>query len=168
MSLLMNDRANYQRAEGEALRLLKEYGLTEPPVNPRWVADALNVKVTFVRFSGEESQVSGFYDYDENEIVVNEEEFAPRQTFTIAHELGHKVLHDEWAKSSSYRVLLRDQNQQSRDAHEREADAFAANLLMPRFMLDTYVEHHTPQQLARLFAVSLPAMKARLAHLYGY
>lgn len=168
MPLLADLRANYQLAESKALRLLNEYGLTEPPVDPRLVADMVGVRVTFVRFSGEEDQVSGFYDYDENEIVVNRQEAPLRQTFTIAHELGHKVLHDVWAKSAEYRVLLRDPSQQSKDAHEQEANAFAANLLMPRFMMDAYVENHTPQQLARLFAVSLPAMQARLSYLYGY
>ena len=167
MSVLLDTKADYQRAEREALRLLKDYGFTEPPVNPRLVAYALEVKVTFVRFSGKENEISGFFDYDDNEIVVNEEEFPLRQTFTIAHELGHKLLHDEWAKSASYRVLPRDTSQQSKDSHEREADAFAANLLMPRFMLDAYMDH-TPVELARLFAVSVPAMKNRLAYLYGY
>lgn len=43
-----------------------------------------------------------------NEIYVNKNEYPKRQTFTIAHELGHKILHEPWPVSQDYQVLLRD------------------------------------------------------------
>jgi|SRR5580698_5908294 Zn-dependent peptidase ImmA (M78 family) len=162
-------KPNYGIAQSRALGLLFHAGISVPPVNPISIAEEiLKVPVRFVTFESSESErISGFYDGEDNVIVVNREEFPLRQTFTIAHELGHKVLHEEWARSSDYQVLLRNPLEQNRDFREKEADAFAANLLMPRFMMDAYYENLSHSELSRLFAVSVPAIKARLSFLYG-
>jgi Zn-dependent peptidase ImmA (M78 family) len=162
-------KPNYRRAEREAIKLLNQCGIENPPVNPIEIAEGiLNVPVRFATFRADESErISGFYDSEDNAIVVNREEFPLRQTFTIAHEMGHKVLHEEWARSSEYQVLLRNPKDRNRDFREREADAFAANLLMPRFMMDGYYETLSISDLSRLFAVSVPAIQARLSFLYG-
>jgi Zn-dependent peptidase ImmA (M78 family) len=161
-------KPNFRLAQDRALELLSQAGILMPPVNPIEIAEHLNVPVRFATFdSTESSRISGFYDSEDNAIVVNRDEFPLRQTFTIAHELGHKVLHEEWARSSDYQVLLRNPLDQNRDFREKEADAFAANLLMPRFMMDEYYEELNASQLSRLFAVSVPAINARLSFLYG-
>jgi Zn-dependent peptidase ImmA (M78 family) len=98
---------------------------------------------------------------------VNGEEFALRQTFTIAHELGHKILHEEWAKSADYKILYRDQLLNDDDPHEKEANAFAAHLLVPRAMLDLYWDKLSLTELSKLFAVSVPVIKNRLSIEYG-
>jgi Zn-dependent peptidase ImmA (M78 family) len=161
-------KPDYRRAEQKALEFLKKAGVVEPPVNPVQLAEMAGVKVSFVTFSPDESEkVSGFYDCEENAILVNSEESPLRQTFTVAHELGHKILHEEWAKSADYKVLLRNpEKSDQQDPREQEANAFAANLLMPRFLMDRYYSLPVPQ-LSQLFAVSVPAIKARLSFLYG-
>jgi Zn-dependent peptidase ImmA (M78 family) len=162
------NRPNYRHAQAEALRLLQESGVVEPPVNPMQIAkEIVGMKVDFVIFKPESSNVSGFYDPQENAIIVNAEEYPLRQTFTVAHELGHKILHEEWAKTADYKVLLRDSDNIDQDFREKEANAFAANLLMPRSMMDRYWENVSVSQLSQLFAVSVPAIKARLSFLYG-
>jgi Zn-dependent peptidase ImmA (M78 family) len=162
------NKPNYRHAQAEALRLLQESGIVEPPVNPVKIAkDIVGMKVDFATFKPESSNVSGFYDPQDNAIIVNSEEYPLRKTFTVAHELGHKVLHEEWAKTSDYKVLLRDSDGSDRDFREKEANAFAANLLMPRFMVDRYWENVSISQLSQLFAVSVPAIRARLSFLYG-
>ena len=162
-------KPNYRLAQSKALALLASADITVPPVNPIDVAErVLNIPIRFAVFDLDESErISGFYDSEDNVIVVNRDEFPLRQTFTIAHELGHKVLHEEWARSSDYQVLLRNPHEQNRDFREKEADAFAANLLMPRFMMDAYYEDLSDSELSRLFAVSVPAIKARKSFLYG-
>lgn len=167
MSLLVQSRPNYRKAEQEARRILDEMGIAAPPVNPVQIAESLGVSVVFATFSGKSRGVSGFFDCEENAIFVNEEEVPLRQTFTVAHELGHSVLHGEWARSAEYQVLWRDTNRQHQDFREKEANAFAANLLMPRDFMDRYWDTLSVAQLSRLFAVSVPAMKNRLSHLYG-
>lgn len=164
---LSADRPDYRRAEREALGLLREYGVEEPPVDPVRIAEQLGVPVRFVEFTGEtDRNVSGFYDCETNQIWVNKHEFPLRQTFTVAHELGHKILHEEWARSDNYRVLLRDPSKTDWDPIEQEANVFAANLLMPRHMVDQYYKLPV-EQISRLFAVSVPAVNHRLAFLYG-
>jgi len=80
---------DYQRAKGEAIRLLQQFGLDKPPVNPMDIAKALGVKVSFVEFEKDLNNISGFYDFEEDTIFVNKDEYPLRKTFTIAHELGH-------------------------------------------------------------------------------
>jgi Zn-dependent peptidase ImmA (M78 family) len=159
-------KPDYRRAEREAINLLNHAGVFEPPVNPLEIANSLGVKVHFVSFSGESEGVSGLYDPSQNMILVNEAEAGVRQTFTIAHELGHKILHDEWARSSAYKVLWRDPRKQGKDRWEQEANYFAANLLMPRQMVDEY-KNFPMTVVARIFAVSEPVAKYRLQNLYG-
>lgn len=151
----------------EALRILEQFSITEPPVNPIKIAKGLGVTVYFVAFEAHKQNVSGFYDCEERAIFVNKDEFPLRQTFTIAHELGHQVLHKDWAKSADYRVLMRDQDYAGDDFHEKEANFFAANLLVPRFMLNRYFDKLSVDELSRLFAVSVPVIKNRLSSEYG-
>ncbi len=157
---------DYQRAKGEAIHLLQQFGLEKPPVNPMEIAQHLGVKVSFVEFEKNLNNISGFYDFEEDTIFVNMNEYPLRQTFTIAHELGHRILHAEWAKSSDYKVLMREDTG-TIDPKEAEANTFAANLLVPRFMLDKYWEGLPVIQLSLLFVVSVPVIKNRISFEYG-
>jgi Zn-dependent peptidase ImmA (M78 family) len=158
---------DYRKVELAVSTILNNFAVTEPPVDPVRIAREMGVRVVFVGFDANASGISGFYDCEENTIFVNKDEFPLRQTFTVAHELGHKVLHEDWAKSSDYRVLLRDTSSQYSDYREKEANAFAAGLLMPRFLVDRYWGHLSVEQMSRLFAVSVPVVKNRLSFLYG-
>lgn len=167
MSTTTSNRPDYAKVRLEARRILDEMAVIEPPINPVEIARSLGLQVVFARFSGKSRDISGFYDCEENAIYVNEEEYPPRQTFTVAHELGHSVLHRDWAMSADYQVMWRDPREQRQDFRESEANFFAAELLMPRFLTDKYWDKLSTVQMARLFAVSVPAMKNRLSHLYG-
>lgn len=160
-------RPDYKRVKTEVGRILKRFSLDRPPVDPIDIARRMGIQVFFAEFSSDMQSVSGFYDSDDDSIVVNSEEYALRQTFTVAHELGHKILHEDWAKSSEYKVLLRDQAASSDDPREKEANAFAAHLLVPRSMLDVYWKSASVEELSVLFAVSVPVIKNRIAIEYG-
>ncbi len=82
-------KPDYRNAEREATRLLNEAGIYQPPVNPVEIAKNLGVQVNFVSFSGASEGVSGLYDPERDVILVNRHEPGVRQTFTIAHEIGH-------------------------------------------------------------------------------
>ncbi|WP_290689977.1 MULTISPECIES: ImmA/IrrE family metallo-endopeptidase [unclassified Haematobacter] len=164
----MSSAPNYSLVKKTAKGLLHKYEIDNPPIDPIMIAHSEGIGVRFVQFSGEYSGVSGFYDPEENAIYVNSEEFPLRQTFTIAHELGHALLHRDWAKSNDYKLLWRDDSLNDRnDTHEKEANAFAANLLVPRHMLGRYMGDVRPADLSRLFAVSLPVIKNRMSFEYG-
>ncbi len=63
---------------------------------------------------------------------VDANDILPRRRFSAAHELGHAVLHRERMgryRADSQKTLLEDN--ESTDVLEREANQFAAELLMP-------------------------------------
>ncbi|MEM8820124.1 MAG: ImmA/IrrE family metallo-endopeptidase [Pseudomonadota bacterium] len=162
------DRApDYLLVKREVSALLGKYDIDEPPVDPVRLARNEGLGVRFVSFAGDYSAVSGFYDPGENAIYVNEDEYPLRQTFTIAHELGHAKLHRDWAASADYSLLWRDQSKNADDFHEKEANAFAAHLLVPRKFLEKYYRTLTTEQLSRIFAVSVPVIKNRISFEYG-
>src|SRR5271157_4721592 len=102
-----------------------------------------------------------------------------RQNFTIGHELGHLLLHDQEQLhvDHEFRVRLRDDvSSQGTDEAEREANFFAASLLMPKDFLEAdlakedYVDLLDDQllhTLARKYGVSTQALVNRLKNL-GY
>lgn len=100
-------------------------------------------------------------------IFVNPKARKERKRFTVAHELGHFVLHRTMQttfncdKESVYTGI------DSLKQVEREADDFAGNLLMPGDMLrdrigGKRIDFHLLGALAKEFGVSLEAMCIRL------
>ncbi len=156
--------ANYKLAIQKAQELIKFFGYEEPPINPVKIAQELGIKVYFTEFNEESDKlISGFFNSKEKAIYVNKNEFTPRQTFTIAHELGHHQLHRAWAESKDYKILYREQlTKKQTDFREQEANAFAANLLVPNFILNKYKNIASISELATSFVVSESVIKYRL------
>jgi len=158
---------DYKKAKQEAIKLLDKFGYASPAIDPAKICKDLGIRVYFAKFTGEDDKISGFFYGEKNEIYVNEEEYPQRQTFTIAHELGHKIMHEEWLNSSEYKVLLRNSLNISDDPKEKEANCFAANLLVPKFMLDKYYKIASIEELATLFMVSVPVIRYRIKDEYN-
>ena len=70
-------------------------------------------------------------------------------------------------KPSEYAVLLRRPMKAANSPLEKEANAFAAHLLVPRKLLDKYVGFASVDRLAEIFAVSKDVIRARLEYEYG-
>jgi hypothetical protein len=96
-----------------------------------------------------------------------------RRRFTIAHELGHWCLHSTGAgahtrfcRSDEVGVLTEAEAQAARQI-EREANRFAAALLMPAELVRAEAPRHhlNVKVLADRFGVSVPAMQVRLESL---
>lgn len=112
-------------------------------------------------------------------IGVNSAHTRTRQRFSIAHELGHLVLHPgkPLLIDKTIRVDFRDRtSSMATDAEEMAANAFAANLLMPdarvreaakalRRRTGADEDSELVPTLASQFAVSAEAMGYRLANL---
>jgi Zn-dependent peptidase ImmA (M78 family) len=100
-------------------------------------------------------------------IAVNAFHPKVRQRFTAAHELGHYIYHRDLlgegvADSRAYRSEGTDRpNANIRLIHERQANSFAANVLMPRHRLSSVAGQSTAT-LAAMFEVSQEAMRIRL------
>ena len=118
--------------------MLKDNFITEPPVPVIELAKRQGLDVVFVEHDAFDN-VSGFIDFDSREIVVNAKESIGRQAFTIAHEIGHWVLHREKLEANKeLSIVYRRAIAADKEPIEQEANAFAAELLVPREMLRAY------------------------------
>jgi Zn-dependent peptidase ImmA (M78 family) len=102
------------------------------------------------------------------EIVVNAIHPLSRQRFTAAHELGHFIYHRDLlgegvGDNRAYRAASTTlPNPAITPSHERQANSFAANLLMPRHALSNVTAADSTADLANRFGVSEEAMRIRL------
>src|SRR5690242_20712862 len=114
-------------------QLLNLVKVNEPPIPVERIARIRGTQLKYVPFEGD---MSGLLFHEDGYIIIGVNELHPktRQRFTIAHELGHLELHshDELHIDRNYRIYLRNQlSSQAVDPAEIEANAFAAELLMP-------------------------------------
>ncbi len=116
-----------------------------------------------------DDNISGYIERNNGtyRIVVNAGHAPTRQRFTAAHELGHYVYHrdllgDGVGDNRAYRTEGTNRpNLNIRAIHERQANSFAANVLMPRHRLSDVASEDTAS-LAAKFKVSPQAMGIRL------
>ena len=171
-------RIRLGRVRKEARNLLVKLEIEAPPVPVRRLARSCGARI--VRVSGNEANIDGFLYREDDDVVigVNRDHAAVRQRFTIAHELGHLLLH-EYSRAhvdSGFRVRLRSGlSSEGTDRDEMEANRFAAELLMPIEFLQADLEKSEfdladdseLQTLAKRYGVSLQALAIRLNGL-GY
>jgi len=116
-----------------------------------------------------DDNVSGYIERANGgyKIVVNSNHARTRQRFTAAHELGHYVFHRDLlgegvGDNRAYRTEgTKLVNANIRPMHERQANSFAANVLMPRHRL-ALLTGETTTMLANMFEVSKEAMRIRM------
>jgi len=162
-------KPDYNRVLRMVAAVLKNNAIAYPPVSPREIAESYGIEVIEVEFDKGAKDVAGFFDFEESAIYLNMADPYSRKTFTIAHELGHHLLHQEHfdRHRNEYVVLMRRPVQSAKEPLEKEANAFAANLLVPRKFLDKYVGYASVTDLANIFAVSKDVIRARLQFEYG-
>jgi Zn-dependent peptidase ImmA (M78 family) len=168
----------FSQIEAHAEDILRQLGMLSVPVDVELVAHRLNLR-TEAAILGE--NVSGLLVVEKQHGVIgyNETQAFVRQRFTIAHEIGHFVLHLRDDPSAlfidtHYIVYRRDaQSSTGEDRREREANRFAAALLMPAALLYSEIQKQPfdfgdDEMLATLagkFQVSTQAMSIRLSNL---
>lgn len=137
------------------------------PIDPRDVAKIEGVKVV-ADASLDLENISGEFNYDGWTPVIkyNPNDSVKRQRFTIAHELGHHMLkHGHSFRDNKKNFTLNDF-----DHREVAANKFAAELLMPSDAISVMINQRnisSVAELAKMFDVSIAAMKYRLENL-GY
>jgi Zn-dependent peptidase ImmA (M78 family) len=160
-----------------ASQLLSEAKTSRPPVPVEQIA---RNKGVIIRKGKVEAKVSGFLYRNAARgkaiIGVNNAQHPNRQRFTIAHELGHLLMHTGDAVHVDA-VKHRDHRSgEGTDIEEVESNLFAAELLMPsqflkqdldRFGMLDPLDEEKVARLANLYKVSTQAMAVRLSHL-GY
>jgi len=95
-------------------------------------------------------------------IAVNDGHAHTRQRFTLSHELGHHLL----GHTERFHLNLTDGGPAQDYRHERAANEFAADLLMPRKLLaQVDAAEKATHDLAEMFEASEIAMGYRLLNL---
>ena len=136
---------------------------TSPPIPVREIAEQNGVEVVVADFTKHKDDVSGFCVFESKKLYVNDEDSHTRQRFTVAHELGHWLLHkDIFDKQPDlYPILPRFSAPDASNVLEQEANYFAANLLVPTKLLIP-VDAAPVTKLAFVFDVSRTMMEIRL------
>lgn len=167
---MVYDKNNIEKQTGE---LLERHGLKSYPLQVVELANRMNIDVYQQFF---DDNISGFIEQTGNSAIihVNKLHSPNRKRFTIAHEIGHFVLHllgnnnDNDAFDTEElvheRVLFRDNAENER---EQQANLFAASLLMNKDLLNQAIEKNGIRigLLSELFEVSTTAMRFRLMNL---
>lgn len=163
---LHRNTPDYRLVNDTVKDVLEENSLLVPPIMPLEIAKSYGLDVLFANFPPKISHVMGYLDLSRRSIVVNKRDEPNRQTFTIAHELGHYQLHRSLLEHhpERYSVLERKPLGAQKVPIEQEANAFAAHFLVPRKMLDKYRKIASISELARLFVVSEEVIRWRLIH----
>ena len=121
----------------------------------------------------DDATLSGLLLPSRAQIWVNADEavqWPPRRRFTIAHELGHWVLHRTGQQALFCRQGVVDPEDKPANTRapipvtEQEANAFAAALLMPARLIERYYRETNKdfEQLCLVFESSRAAMGRRL------
>lgn len=159
--------------ERKAWQQLREHELDVAPVDVEALAKALDVNVVFEHMENAVSAMLSIEDENAN-VVVNAGHPENRRRFSIAHELGHFMLHISDDKHLFVdRNFFRNQaSSVGESRQEIEANAYAAALLMPARLIeeelsDEYDTELYIDELAEKFTVSEHAMTIRLIKL-GY
>ncbi|MCX4973184.1 ImmA/IrrE family metallo-endopeptidase [Streptomyces sp. NBC_00620] len=160
-----------------AQSLLRKYEVDTFPVPIESIARAEGVIITRKAFDGRESGFA-LRDGQTRIIGVNSATSPRRQRFTIAHEMGHLDLHEgkPLIVDHAMRIDWRDDvSSLGTNEQEIEANAFAAEILMPVRMIRSQVSSYARDgniirdrlivKLARDFDVSAEAMGYRLINL---
>jgi Zn-dependent peptidase ImmA (M78 family) len=176
--------------ERKAQLVLRSAGALTVPVDLDQVLKSLNVRVHPEDMDDETAGVL-IVKGEQRHILVNKGHSENRRRFTIAHELGHLTLHDDEANGdpSGQRMFIdrqirvyqrvgeassavyQQEGSMTTVEQEREANVFAACLLMPahhvtRAALERDLfDEISVASLARNFQVSEQAMSIRLQQL---
>jgi Zn-dependent peptidase ImmA (M78 family) len=158
-------------------QLLSAYDISEPPVDVERLATNLGLEV---RKQPAEDDLSGVLMRKTGTtavVGVNRNHHRNRQRFTIAHEIAHFLLHpgDGLHVDKGYEVKRRDgKSSEGVDDEEKEANLFAAELLLPeRFLVGDIAKldgldlsnDKVIAELAERYSVSAQAFGYRLAYL---
>src|ERR1700686_2346841 len=159
-------------------QLLGQHKIEGAPVPVEKIVKAHGARIFYQSLKDD---MCGFLYRDKGQSVigVNTHHAPTRQNFTTAHELGHLILHEQEQLhvDHGFRVRLRDDvSSQGTDEAEREANFFAASLLMPKEFIKSdlagvddvdLLDDDFLHGLARKYGVSTQAIVNRLKNL-GY
>lgn len=167
-------RPRYTLARKKAAELLEKARIQRAPVPVEALAELAGAVIRYEPFQGKLSGML-YRSTDGAVIGINSLHATPRQRFSIAHEIGHLLLHDPELHIDEHAfVAFRDAASSTAvDPAEVEANQFAATLLMPESLLleelaklgENPDVQDAVKRLSQAFNVSQEAMTIRLTSL---
>jgi len=157
--------------EAFARQTLKDHNMYSIPVDPVLLANKLGIRVSNAVFS--DPTISGMIAKrgENSSLLVNDNDTSYRKRFSIAHELGHGLLHlhsDDGEFVDNEIDLFRTEvvDMEENQRQEIEANQFAAALLMDAELVKEYWPiFKTLDAMVEAFKVSEAAMGIRLSSL---
>lgn len=166
-------KPRFPLANRAAMSVLKELGNPKPPIALEHYIIKRNWEIHHLALGGPDGGMvkftyrnkSCFYilvatDQDPD-TSYDEETIRRRRMFTLAHELGHILLHGSFIVDSRDLSYL---SEETVGILEVEANWFASRILMPNYAFDNLTDL-LPDQLATKFDVNITPAKKRLKNL---
>ena len=161
---------NYKFAREMAKKILRQHKINGVPTVLQAICERLGLE--YVELDDPEELDGAVLEMDGTRIaMLNKAKPFVRARFTLAHELGHIFLnHDkrEFYDPEVAREWGEDAPENAKPAKEREADAFASELLIPMEQLKKHQgELKDLDKMAGIFQVSKPAMSIAVANFFS-
>lgn len=167
------EKARKGYARQMARKILKDYKITEPPVDLKVVLKKKGYE--YIEVDNFLDKVDALFLKNENDgktyAAVNSNHHPHRQRFSLAHELGHILLNHDLNYYRPYISIDEPPTEKTHTdaeaAFETEANNFAGELLVPLAMLKVeFKKTNELQQLSKKFWVSQEVMSIAIsAHL---
>lgn len=165
INIMILQKERQHHIDGVIELLTDRTGMRYPDDNLIDIARALEIEVYTKEFEGDDTKVNGVIDFQPDngkkaKIYINESHAFNRKSFTLAHEIGHFLLHPQ--QGQKFRVDVVDYSNKD-SAEETEANYFAASLLMPKndFLKIIKISENT-KDVAKYFGVSQSAVDNRI------
>jgi Zn-dependent peptidase ImmA (M78 family) len=127
-----------------ALSILNDFGISEPQnIEIEDIAHALKIPIRHVGLNGCEGRI--LHNSKHSIITLNNNtDFETRKRFTIAHEIGHYLMHRKDSTNHNDDISslswFDDKNQHKVLKQEFEANEFASELLLPTDMFAASIQ----------------------------
>lgn len=149
-------RARVGFCRAAARKVLKEHEVKAPGTPVEEIVRSAGLRVLERDWP---RSTSGLLLRDRGVIGLNRNHPPVRKLFTLAHEFGHYILNHHLWFELNYNVSIDNPPPEGCEGEdktsEREANIFAAELLVPRAVLKKEARPgRTPEDLARIFRVS--------------
>lgn len=161
-------KPDFIKAEAASSKLLDKFGIDDPGFDVIDVAYALGINV---EYGGVENADAWLLRRNDGTGVIRLNENVQEPTrirFSIAHEIGHWLMHPELQQG--FLCTAQNFRDYARSPEEAEANWFAATLLMPKFLLPMGEFKKDPSfeiisSIASSFQTSLTATARRFVQL---
>jgi len=159
---------NLTRAETQSARLLEEHAIDKPKFNVEALARAMGLEV---KYGGLDKPDAWLFRKPKGKSIIrinNRVRTESRRRFSLAHELGHWVLHPHLTQLTA--CTQENLADYLNSIEETEANWFAATLLMPKYLISEAIRGRDPsfatiEQITEDFGTSRIAAARRFVEL---